>query len=475
MAQKKTRKRVAKAKPADRSWQARLSAEPAGATVSYGESLSFDRRLYGHDIAGSIAHATMLAEVGLISEAELGAIRAGLEQIGLEIEAGQFHFDPKQEDIHMAVESRLIAKLGEIGDAGRKLHTGRSRNDQVALDLRLWMRDRIDAAHRGIITLQRALLAQAERHAGALMPAYTHLQRAQPIELGAYLLAYIEMLERDSDRFADCRSRANISPLGAGAVAGTTLPIDRLRVADLLAMYSVATNSIDAISERDVAAEFAFCCTITMLHLSRWAEDGILHASQEFGFLTIDDAYCTSSSMMPQKRNPDLLELMRGKSATVLGQFVGLLTLLKGLPLAYNRDLQEDKPMLFKAADTLIGSLAVAAELVEHSRYSVERLAAAAGGGFMDATSLAEYLVGKGLPFRKAHQAVGEIVKIAEREGKTLADLSLAQLRAACPQIAKDVYGSLGPANVVAKYRSLGAAGGPPLAEQVRQWKERLA
>jgi argininosuccinate lyase len=472
MAEKKTRKHAAKPKPADRSWQARLSANPAGATVSYGESLSFDRRLYAHDIAGSIAHATMLAEVGLISEAELAAIRTGLEQIGLEIAEGRFHFDPKQEDIHMAIETALVER---IGDAGRKLHTGRSRNDQVALDLRLWMRDRIDAAHRGIITLQRALLAQAERYAGALMPAYTHMQRAQPIEVGAYLLAYIEMLERDSDRFADCRSRANISPLGAGAVAGTTLPIDRLRVADLLAMYSVATNSIDATSERDVAAEFAFCCTITMLHLSRWAEDGILHSTQEFGFLTIDDAYCTSSSMMPQKRNPDLLELMRGKSAAVLGQFVGLLTLIKGLPLAYNRDLQEDKPLLFKTADTLIDSLAVAAEIVGHSRYNVDRLAVAAGGGFMDATSLAEYLVGKGIPFRKAHQAVGEIVRIAEAEGKALADLSLTQFRSASPAIGKDVYAALGPANVVAKYRSLGAAGGPPLAEQFKQWKERLA
>ncbi len=454
-----------------RSWQARLSARPADLTVAYGESLSVDYRLYEQDIAGSIAHATMLREVGLISDGELGAIRDGLAAIRDEIAAGTFVFDLAQEDIHMAVETALIERTG---DAGRKLHTARSRNDQVALDLRLWLRDRTDQMLALVTDLQRALLDQADRHAGVLMPAYTHLQRAQPLELAAYLLAFVEMLDRDAGRFADARRRINVCPLGAGAVAGTTLPIDRARTAELLGFEAIAASSIDAISERDVAAEFLFCCTITALHLSRWAEDGILHASGEFGFLVIDDAYCTSSSMMPQKRNPDLLELMRGKSAAVLGQLVGLLGLIKGLPLAYNRDLQEDKRLLFAAADTVGDSLRVAAAVVRHSRYDAERTGSAAGGGYSDATALAEYLVGKGVPFRRAHQIVGELVAAAEREGKPLAAMPLSALKAACPQIDKDVFEHLGAVNVVARYRSLGAAGGAPLVEQLARWRERL-
>ncbi|MCG3178090.1 MAG: Argininosuccinate lyase [Phycisphaerae bacterium] len=458
-------------KQASRSWQARLAAEPADLTVAYGESLSIDHRLYEQDIAGSVAHATMLQEAGLISGADLLRIRRGLEHIRQQISAGTFAFDATQEDIHMAIEAALIK---DVGDAGRKLHTARSRNDQVALDLRLWLRDQVAGLQALIRELQAALLRQAEDHADVVLPAYTHLQRAQPIELGAYLLAWIEMLQRDADRLADCRKRINVSPLGAGAVAGTTLPINRQRVAELLGMDGVLASAVDATSERDVAAEFLFCVTMVGLHLSRWAEDGCIYASQEFGFLRIDDAYCTSSSMMPQKRNPDLLELMRGRAAVVLGQLVGLLGLLKGLPLAYNRDLQEDKRLIFTAVDTVRLSLRVAAEIVRHSRYNAETAEKAAAGGLTDATALAEYLVGKGVPFRTAHQYVGEVVQLAEGQGVSLVEMPLDQLQAVADEVADDVFQWLGARRVVKRYTSYGAGGGEPLAQQLAAWKQRL-
>ncbi len=450
-----------------------MSAAADGLTVSFVESISFDQRLWRYDIAGSIAHAEMLASVGLLSSADVSRIKAGFASIERDIGAGRFHFDPAQEDIHMVLEAALVERVGE---PGRKLHTARSRNDQIALDLRLYLRDAIDTRILPALgKLNRTLVARAAAEADSIMPAYTHLQRAQPISLGAYLLAYVEQFDRDRQRFLDARERINICPLGAGAVAGTTLPIDRRRVAKRLGFADIARNSIDASSDRDFCVEFVACCATAMMHLTRLAEDWILYASQEFGFLRIDDAFCTGSSMMPQKRNPDVLELVRGKNGRVVGALTGLLAVLKGLPLAYNRDLQEDKVHVFAAHDTLCASLAATAAVVEHSRFDRQRLEAATAHGFMDATILAEYLVGKGVPFRRAHQIVGGLVAQAERAGRELAEMPLSELQAACDRIDRDVYRFLGARNVVARYRSEGSAGPASVRRQAAAWRKRLA
>ncbi len=449
-----------------------MSAAADALTVSFVESISFDRRLWRHDIAGSIAHAEMLASVGLLTKSDVRRIRAGFASIERDIEAGRFDFDPGKEDIHMVLEAALIERIGE---PGKKLHTARSRNDQIALDLRLYLRDAIDVHIAPALTnLARALLAMAAREVGTVMPAYTHLQRAQPISLGAYLLAYVEQFDRDRERFLDARKRINVCPLGAGAVAGTTLPIDRRFTARRLGFAGVAGNSIDASSDRDFCVEFIACCATAMMHLTRLAEDWILYASQEFGFLRIDDAFCTGSSMMPQKRNPDLLELIRGKNGRVVGALNGMLAILKGLPLAYNRDLQEDKIHVFSAHDTLTASLEVAAAIVANSRFDRTRLEAATRHGFMDATGLAEYLVGRGVPFRQAHQIVGRLVAECERAGTPLADLPLETFRAASKRIDRDVYRFLGAENVFARYRSEGSAGPAQVRKQVARWQKRL-
>jgi len=455
-----------------KSWQARMSKAAHALTVSFVESISFDRRLWRHDIAGSLAHAEMLASVGLLTRKELRRIRAGFASIERDIESGTFRFDPAQEDIHMVLEAALIERIGE---PGKKLHTARSRNDQIALDLRLYIRDAIDREILpGLRNLEKALIAMAEGETETVMPAYTHMQRAQPISLAAYLLAYVEQFDRDRQRFLDARKRVDVCPLGAGAVAGTTLPIDRRAVARMLGFAAVAGNSIDASSDRDFCVEFASCCALAMTHLTRLAEDWILYATQEFGFLRIDDAFCTGSSMMPQKRNPDLLELIRGKSGRAVGALNGLLTLLKGLPLAYNRDLQEDKIHVFAAHDTLTACLEVAAAIVGNSRFDRRRLEAATRYGFLDATGLAEYLVGKGLPFRQAHQVVGRLVAECERTGRELADLPIQTLQAACDRIRPDVYRYLGARNVLARYRSEGSAGPASVRRQIAAWRKRL-
>ena len=422
-------------------WHGRFQEATAASVEKFVASIGFDRRLAQVDIAGSRAHAQMLREAGLLTAGELAAIRKGLAAIERQIEAGKFPFDESLEDIHMNIEAALIRRT----PAGRKLHTARSRNDQVALDLRLWARAECDAVAALVRNLQRALVEQAAGNAEAVLPAYTHLQPAQPALLSHVLLAYVEQLERDRERLAATRRRINVLPLGAGAVAGTTLPINRGRVAELLGFEAVARNSIDAVSDRDFALELAFDLAMTQQHLSRWAEDWILWCSNEFGYFQIPDAYSTGSSMMPQKRNPDCLELIRGKAARVYGDLTTLLVLVKGLPLAYNRDLQEDKPALFDAADQVRGSLAMAAEIVRHGRFNAERMMARCRGGYLDATALAEYLVQQGEPFRSAHGIVGRIVAACAARKMELSEAPLELLQSFSHRMERGVYDYLGP------------------------------
>ncbi len=456
-----------------KSWQARFSQAADKLTEGYVESLSFDQRLWKYDIAGSIAHAEMLAEVGLIGKADCQAIKRGLKEIESDIEAGKFKWDPACEDIHMAVEGALIAKVGE---PGKRLHTARSRNDQVALDLRLYTRDAIDLDMDPLLAdLQAGLVDSAEKYADTVMPAYTHMQRAQPVTAGAYLLAYVEQFQRDRERFADARKRVNACPLGSGALAGSTLPIDREAVAKRLGFASITRNSIDATGDRDFIVEFLAAAALCACHLSRLAEDLVLYMSQEFRFVTIADAFCTGSSMMPQKKNPDVMELVRGKTSRVYAALMGMLTLAKGLPMAYNRDLQEDKIHLFSAHDTLKASLEITAAVIRNTTFNVGTLLAATDKGFMDATILAEYLVGKGIPFRQAHHHVGTLVAYAEKDGRELSGLTLDEFTRVCDRIGQDVYEYLGPANVVERYRSAGNAGPESVREQVRFWERKLA
>ena len=454
-----------------RSWEKRLAAKPDELTVAYVESLSYDWRLYKYDIVGSIAHASMLAAQRLITQAEFKAIKDGLIEISEEIESGRFVFDKACEDIHMAIEGALIAKIGEPGE---KLHTARSRNDQVATDIRLWQRDEIETLQGKVRQLQEALVTLADKHAEDLMPAYTHLQRAQPIVVGAYLLSIVEQLERDHRRLGNCRELLNVCPLGSGAIAGSTLPIDRANTARQLGFADIATNSIDAISDRDFCAEFIFDCSLVGAHLSRLAEDWILFSSNEFDFIRIDDAFCTSSSMMPQKRNPDVLELMRGKTGSLYGALIAMLTILKGQPSGYNRDLQEDKIHLFAAADTIRASLDMARAVVSNTAFKAKEIAASLKRGFLDATALAEYLVGKGVPFRKAHGIVGALVTACEKQGQELSDMSLEALKEHSAAIEDDVYDCLGAANVTRHYVSAGAAGPLQTKQQIAHWKKHL-
>ena len=390
------------------------------------ESVSFDRRLYVQDIEGSIAHAKMLAKVGLIEQEECRQIEQTLGQIRQEIEQGRFPFSAELEDIHMHIERALTDRLGDVG---RKLHTARSRNDQVATDLRLWLRGAVDQLDRRIVALQRSFLARCERDAGVILPGYTHLRRAQPILAAHYWLAYCEKFERDRSRLADCRRRANVLPLGSAAMAGTSLPIDREETATLLGFDEPAANSLDAVSDRDFALEFAFATALIAEHLSGWAEEWILWSTDEFGFLKLPETFCTGSSIMPQKINPDVLELIRGKSARAIGNLQTLMVLVKGLPLSYNRDLQEDKLPLLDSFDTVKASLEVAAPLVERAELDRTAIAARLDRGYLDATTLMEHFVRQGLPQRTAHGLVGRLVRKAMERGVRLADLSLDEFR----------------------------------------------
>ena len=421
-------------------WSARF-AEPVSDRVQrYTASVHFDRRLALHDIAGSLAHARMLAACGVISRRNCSEIERGLAQIRGEIEAGAFAWSLEAEDVHLNIERRLIALVGE---AGKRLHTARSRNDQVATDVRLWLRDEIDAIDGLLHSLQEALLEQAERHAALVMPGFTHLQVAQPVTFGHHLMAYFEMLERDRQRFSGCRRRVNQLPLGAAALAGTTFPIDRERVAHELGFDGVCANSLDAVSDRDFAIEFCAHAALAMVHLSRFAEELVLWMSPRFGFVTLPDRFTTGSSIMPQKKNPDVPELARGKSARVIGDLTALLVLMKGQPLAYNKDNQEDKEPLFDAVDTLKDTLAVFAEMVPGLQPVPDAMRAAALEGFATATDLADYLVRKGVAFKDAHAIVARAVREAEAVGCDLSGLPLAVLKRFSPAIGEDVFDSL--------------------------------
>jgi argininosuccinate lyase len=430
----------AKQKNKPKTWSGRF-AEPVDAFVQrFTASVGFDRRLALHDIAGSLAHARMLAAQGVISRADLKAIEGGLARVRAEIRAGRFAWSVENEDVHGNIERRLVQLAG---DAGKRLHTARSRNDQVATDVRLWLRDEIDAILLQLDALDQALLAQAARHASLVMPGFTHLQVAQPVTFGHHLLAYAAMFGRDRARLADCRRRVNVLPLGAAALAGTTFPIDRARVARELGFADIAGNSLDAVSDRDFAIEFAACAALIMVHLSRLAEELILWMSPRYGFVQIPDRFCTGSSIMPQKKNPDVPELVRGKSGRVFGHLMALLALMKGQPLAYNKDNQEDKEPLFDTVDTVKDSLQAFAPLVAGLHPQPKAMRAAALQGHATATDLADYLVRKGVPFRDAHEVVARAVRAADAAGCDLAALPLKVLQRFSSRIGKDVFASL--------------------------------
>ena len=436
-------------------------------------SVSFDQRLYRHDIRGSIAHCRMLAHVGVLSSAEAERIQEGLGQIEGEIDAGDFQWRTGLEDVHMNIEHRLIELIGETG---KKLHTARSRNDQVATDLRLYLRDEIDALLTLENALASALLDLAERYSEAVMPGYTHLQAAQPISFGHHLLAWFEMLLRDRDRLLDCRRRVNQMPLGAAALAGTTFPIDRAFTARELGFEGVAANSLDAVSDRDFAIEFTAAAALTMMHLSRWCEELVLWTSQPFAFVSLPDRFCTGSSIMPQKKNPDVPELVRGKTGRVFGDLAALLTLMKGQPLAYNKDNQEDKEPLFDAVDTLGNCLTAMLGLLPHIEADTSAMARAARQGFATATDFADYLVRRGAPFRDAHEAVGKAVAYAVQQGIELDEIPLAQLKTlAGERVEADVFDVLTVEGSLAARNHIGGAAPTATAQAIRAGRERIA
>ncbi len=418
-------------------WGGRFEQETAASVEAFTESISYDKRLYSYDIAGSKAHATMLSAQGLLSEEELIAIVDGLSDIETSIDEGRFSFKSELEDIHMNIEKALI---DAIGSAGAKLHSARSRNDQISLDLRLYLRDQCDRFVLLLDDTRRAFVVLARKYMGQVMPGYTHTQRAQPVLVSHHMMAYYEMFGRDRERIIDCRKRINIMPLGTAAMAGTGLPINREMVAELLGFDKVTANSMDTAGDRDFAMEFVSCCTITQLHLSRLSEELVLWSTQEFSFVTISDKFCTGSSIMPQKKNPDIPELIRGKSGRVVGSLMSLITLMKGLPLTYNRDLQEDKEPVFDAVDTVSASLAVMAEMLDNLTFNTARMEEATETGFMTATDLADYLVLRNVPFRDAHGIVGRAVAACIEKGCELTDLSLAEMREFSPAIDNDIF-----------------------------------
>jgi len=438
----------------------------------FGESVSFDRKLYKQDLAGSRAHATMLCAQNLISKEELDQIIAGIAEVEAEIEAGKFEWRADREDVHMNVESALIDKIGE---AGKKLHTARSRNDQVVTDVRLWTRDAIDEVCAGLRKVQIALHDLAEANAGLVVPGYTHLQRAQPILLAHELLAYVEQFERDAQRLQDARKRVNICPLGACALAGTGLDTDRHLTAELLGFSEPMANSLDAVSDRDFLLEYVSDLAIISMHCSRIAEQWVLWTSEEFKFMIAGDSVSTGSSIMPQKKNPDPMELTRGKTARVYGALMTLLTLCKGLPQAYNRDLQEDKEPLFDSTETILIVLEVMVEFARNVTFDKERLEASLPYGHLDATTMADYLVKKGMPFRSGHEVVGRAVGLAEKKKCTLEQLSLDELKEINAIFDDDVYSYLGYQNSVSRFGSYGSTGKDRVSEQMALWKEKLS
>lgn len=464
-----------KSSPVSRS--GRFAGGPSADVAAFTESISFDWRLWQHDILGSKAHATMLQKIGVLTKAELSAILKGLDAIAKEIAAGKFKWKPELEDVHMNIEAELTKRV----PAGAKLHTGRSRNDQVALDMRLWLRDEIVGLVNEIIDLQRALVELGEKNSDVLIPGYTHLQRAQPVYFAHHLLAYVEMLNRDCYRFMGAHELANVCPLGSGAIAGSTLPLNREFVAKLLDFVDekgkprVTQNSMDAVSDRDFAVEFCAHAALLAVHLSRLAEDLILWASTEFNFIKIADAYTTGSSLMPQKKNPDIAELTRGKSARVIGNLVSLLTLLKGLPMTYNRDLQEDKERLFDTADTVRATVRIVAAMLRNTKVNRAACESAASDPALLATDLADYLVRKGMPFRQAHHAVGAVVALAEKSGKALNQLALEELQSVDRTFGRDVLAVFDLKKAMAKRNLTGAPGVTEVAKQLDRWRKTLS
>ncbi len=453
------------------AWSARFS-EPVSALVQrYTASVGFDKRLAPFDIAGSIAHATMLAERGIIGGDDLAAIERGMAQIRADIEAGRFDWKLELEDVHLNIEARLTQL---IGDAGKRLHTGRSRNDQVATDIRLWLRDAVDQTIAQLQALQRALVALASDHADTLMPGFTHLQVAQPVSFGHHLLAYVEMFARDVERLRDCRKRVNRLPLGAAALAGTTFPIDRVRVAQLLGFDDVCQNSLDAVSDRDFAIEFNAAAALVMIHVSRMSEELVLWMSPAFGFIDLADRFCTGSSIMPQKKNPDVPELARGKTGRVAGHLTSLLMLMKGQPLAYNKDNQEDKEPLFDTADTVLDTLRIFTDMVGGIRVKAEAMERSALQGYSTATDLADYLVKKGLPFRDAHETVARAVRFAVERGVGLEDIALADLRGFSALIGDDAPQALRLQGSVAARDHVGGTAPGQVRAQVARWRDLL-
>ena len=455
----------------------RFAGGPAAAAARYTQSVSFDWRLWRQDILGSMAHASMLRKIGVLTRAELNAILKGLDAIAREISLGKFRWNAGLEDVHMNIEAALARRV----PAGAKLHTGRSRNDQVALDIRLWLREEMSGLAQELRLLQRALVALGRKNSDTLIPGYTHLQRAQPVSVAHHLLAYVEMLDRDHERLADCFARVNVCPLGSGAIAGSTLPLDRERVARLLGFVDakgrpkISQNSMDAVSDRDFAVEFCSLAALLAVHLSRLSEDLILWASSEFNFIRIADAYTTGSSLMPQKKNPDIAELARGKSGRVIGNLVSLLTLLKGLPMAYNRDLQEDKERLFDTADTVGATVRIFTAMLGNIKVNRAACAAAASDPALLATDLADYLVRKGMPFRRAHHVVGSVVALAERMGKPLNRLSFAELQSVDKSFGRDATGILSLERAMAARKVVGAPGTKEVRRQLARWERQLS
>jgi len=452
----------------------RFSSGPAAEVANFTESISFDWRLWQHDIRGSIAHAQMLEKVGLLSKVELQEITRGLKEIRAEIAAGEFIWKPELEDVHMNIEAELTRRV----PAGAKLHTARSRNDQVALDIRLWLRDEINFLNAELLDLQRALVHLANRNAEVVVPGYTHLQRGQPVYFAHHLLAYVEMFDRDRERLHDALKRVNVCPLGSGALAGSTLPLDREMVARLLDFVDaegnpvVTQNSMDAVSDRDFAVEFCAAAALVAVHLSRFGEDLILWATSEFNFIRISDSFTTGSSLMPQKKNPDVAELTRGKSARVIGNLMALLTLLKGLPMTYNRDLQEDKERLFDTTDTVRSTVRVCAGMIENTTVNTPACAAASADPALLATDLADYLVRKGIPFREAHHAVGAAVALAESKKKKLNELSLDDLRSTHAAFGEDALAVFDLRKALAQRTIIGAPGTTEVQKQLARWSK---
>jgi argininosuccinate lyase len=455
-----------------KTWGGRFTGATDNRVEAFTESISYDQRLARHDIIASQAHARMLGETGLLTSAEAERIVAALDEIGAAIASGNFTYSISLEDIHTHIERALIDKLGDLG---RKLHTGRSRNDQIVTDVKLWVREALDQTIQRLVELERALVFAAEQAGDLIIPGYTHLQRAQPVLAAHYFLAYAEKFERDKARLLDCRKRVNILPLGAAALAGTSLPINRESVRRQLGFTEVAGNSLDVSSDRDFLIEYVFDLSMIALHLAGWAEEWVLWSTVEFGFLDIPDAFCTGSSIMPHKKNPDVLELTRGKSARVLGDLNRLLVLIKGLPLAYNRDLQEDKEALFDAHDTVAATLELAAPLIRETRFRKDVIQARLEDGFLDATTLMEFLIKQGLPMRSAHEAVGKLVRLCEERRCRLADLPADVYESIHTGLGSGVYQVLGVANALASFQSAGSTAPSEVARQIQAWKTKLA